>query len=191
MNRRDFLLGAAPLLAAANQPGFRLVNVTQHCGIDFHHNSGAFGAKYLPETMGPGCAFLDYDADGWLDILIVNGMDWPGHQKQRSTLRLYHNNRDGTFSDVTTAAGLAAPMYGMGVAIADYDNDGFPDILVTAVGQNRLFHNNGKGQFLDVTRRSPAWGTAVRSARPHVVRLRSRWVPGSFRLQLREVDAGT
>jgi hypothetical protein len=154
MTRRELLLGAplAASAAGAGDPGFRLVNVTAAAGIDFQHNSGAFEAKYLPETLGPGCAFLDYDGDGWLDILLVNGMDWPGHKKRRSTLRLYRNNRNGTFADVTERAGLAvAEMYGMGVAVADYDNDGFPDILITAVGQNRLFKNTGKGTFLDVT----------------------------------------
>jgi hypothetical protein len=145
-------MGAAPLWSAKEMdPGFRLVDVTQQAGIRFHHNSGAYGAKRLPETMGPGCAFLDYDADGWLDILLVNSMDWPGHKRQRSTLSLYRNNRNGTFTDVTRAAGLAIEMYGMGVAVADYDNDGFPDLLVTAVGQNRLFRNTGKGAFVDVT----------------------------------------
>jgi len=152
MTRRELLLGAPLAAAAANDPGFRLVNVTAAAGIDFQHNSGAFEAKYLPETLGSGCAFLDYDGDGWLDILLVNGMDWPGHKKRRSALRLYRNNRNGTFADVTERAGLAgAEMYGMGVAVADYDNDGFPDILITAVGQNRLFKNTGKGTFLDVT----------------------------------------
>jgi enediyne biosynthesis protein E4 len=154
MTRRELLLGAplAAAFAAGSDPGFRLVNVTAAAGIDFQHNSGAFDRKFLPETLGPGCAFLDYDGDGWLDILLVNGMDWPGHKKRRSTLRLYRNNRNGTFTDVTERAGLAvAEMYGMGVAVADYDNDGFPDILITAVGQNRLFKNTGKGTFLDVT----------------------------------------
>ncbi len=132
-------------------PGFTLTDVTAQSGIAFHHNSGAFGSKYLPETMGPGCAFFDYDSDGWLDILVINGMDWPGHKQHRSTMRLYHNNRNGTFTDVTERAGLAVEMYGLGVAIADYDNDGFPDIYVTAVGQNRLFHNTGRGTFTDVT----------------------------------------
>ncbi len=155
MNRRTFLLGALPLAASgASNPGFRLENVTAAAGIDFRHNSGAFGAKHLPETMGPGCAFLDYDGDGWLDILLVNGMDWPGHKKQRSTLKLYRNNRNGTFTDVTERAGLAVEMYGMGVAAADYNNDGFPDILITAVGQNRLFQNTGKGTFVDVTNKA-------------------------------------
>jgi len=151
LKRRTFLLGAIPLLHAADTPGFGLIDVTRSAGIDFRHNSGAFGAKYLPETMGSGCAFLDYDGDGWLDILLANGCDWPGHKRQRTTLRLFRNNRNGTFTDVTAAAGLDVEMYAMGLAVADYDNDGFPDIFVTAVGQNRLFHNTGKGRFLDVT----------------------------------------
>jgi len=159
MTRRTFLFGAASAgIAAPPDPGFRLVDVTNSAGLDFHHNSGAFGEKYLPETMGPGCAFLDYDGDGWLDILIVNGADWPGHQHQRSTTHLYRNNRNGTFADVTERAGLAIEMYGMGVAIADYNNDGFPDLLITAVGQNRLFQNTGRGHFVDVTAKSGLGG---------------------------------
>ena len=135
-------------------PGFRFADVTSSAGIQFQHNSGAFGGKFLPETMGSGCAFLDYDRDGWQDVLLVNGMDWPGHKQRRSTLRLYHNNGNGTFTDVTSRAGLDIEMYGMGVAVGDYDNDGFPDILITCVGQNRLFHNTGKGTFIDVTNSS-------------------------------------
>ncbi|HLK68464.1 MAG TPA: CRTAC1 family protein [Bryobacteraceae bacterium] len=155
MTRRSFLgAAAASCLSAAPDLGFRLTDVTSAAGIAFQHNSGAFGEKYLPETMGPGCAFLDYDNDGWLDILIVNGADWPGHKRQRSTPHLYRNNRNGTFTDVTERAGLAVEMYGMGVAIADFNNDGFPDILITAVGQNRLFQNTGQGHFVDVTAKS-------------------------------------
>jgi enediyne biosynthesis protein E4 len=135
-------------------PGFRLVDVTRAAGIQFRHNSGAYGGKLLPETLGAGCAFLDYDADGWQDVLVINGMDWPLHKRERTTLRLYRDNRDGTFSDVTHRAGLDVEMYGMGVAVGDYNNDGFPDILVTCVGQNRLFRNSGKGTFTDVTRLS-------------------------------------
>jgi hypothetical protein len=131
--------------------GFRFVDVTGAAGIRFRHNSGAYGGKLLPETLGSGCAFLDYDADGWQDLLLVNAMDWPGHKKQHSTLQLYRNNRDGTFTDVTRRAGLDVEMYGMGVAVGDFNNDGFPDILITAVGQNRLFKNTGKGKFMDVT----------------------------------------
>ena len=139
----------------------RLVDVTAAAGLEFRHNTGAYGGKFLPETLGAGCAFLDYDADGWQDILLVNGMDWPGHKRQRSTLRLYRNNRNGTFSDVTRRAGLDVELYGMGVAVGDWNNDGFPDLLITCVGQNRLFRNTGKGAFVDVTRTS---GLAGRTA---------------------------
>jgi hypothetical protein len=145
------LLRASQSANATSSPGFELVDVTSSSGIQFRHNSGAFGGKFLPETLGSGCAFLDYDRDGWQDILLINGMDWPGHKQKPSPLRLYRNNRNGTFTDVTSRAGLDVEMYGMGVAVGDYDNDGFPDILVTCVGQNRLFHNTGKGTFVDVT----------------------------------------
>ena len=170
MRRRDFLAGAygAGLAAsifpfeatgaAAAPLGFRLTDVTSQAGIQFRHNSGAYGGKLLPETLGSGCAFLDYDRDGWQDILLINAMDWPGHKRQRSTLHLYHNNRNGTFADVTQSAGLDIEMYGMGVAVGDYNNDGFPDILITCVGQNRLFRNTGKGTFVDVTRASGLQG---------------------------------
>jgi hypothetical protein len=144
---------AMPVAPAVNL-GFSLTDVTTSAGLQFHHNSGAYGGKLLPETLGSGCAFLDYDADGWQDILLINGMDWPGHTRQRSTLKLYRNNRNGTFTDVTSAAGLDLEMYGMGVAVGDYNNDGFPDILITCVGQNRLFRNTGKGTFVDVTQKS-------------------------------------
>ena len=165
MNRRSFLYGAAslgcacavpPAILAAprSTPELQLVDVTTAAGIHFQHNSGAYGAKFLPETLGPGCAFLDYDQDGWQDILLINGMDWPGHKRQRSTMRLYRNNRNGTFTDVTRQAGLDIEMYGMGVAVGDYNNDGFPDLFITCVGQNRLFRNTGKGTFIDVTRAS-------------------------------------
>lgn len=157
MRRRDFIAGVplAAIGAAAADPGFRLTDVTAQAGIDFRHNSGAFGARYLPETMGPGCAFLDYDNDGRLDILLVNGTAWPNapaSARQHSTPRLYRNNGNGTFTDVTRRSGLAVEMYGMGVTVADYDNDGFPDIFITGVGGNRLFRNTGKGSFVDVTK---------------------------------------
>jgi hypothetical protein len=169
VNRRDFLHGLGGLAswpyffqlnAPADQkqssapPGFRLADVTAAAGVQFQHNSGAFGGKYLPETLGSGCAFLDYDGDGWQDILLISGADWQGHKKRRSTLCLYHNNGNGTFTDVTARAGLDVELYGMGVAVGDYNNDGFPDILVTCVGQNRLFRNTGKGTFIDVTNTS-------------------------------------
>ncbi len=169
MNRRSFLWGIAGLAsgsqladlqaraaqtAATATLGFRFTDVTSHAGIRFQHNSGAFGGKFLPETLGSGCAFLDYDRDGWQDILLINGTDWPGHKKRRTTLQLYHNNGNGTFTDLTSRAGLDVEMYGMGVAVGDYNNDGFPDILITCVGQNRLFRNTGKGTFVDVTNSS-------------------------------------
>ena len=138
-------------LARAQAPAVRFTDITQSAGIHFVHHNGAFGGKYLPETLGPGCAFIDYDNDGYSDILLVDGQDWPGHRRAATTLKLYHNNRNGTFTDVTSAAGLNISMYGLGVAIGDYDNDGFDDIFVTALGQSRLFHNNGNGTFTDVT----------------------------------------
>ena len=177
MNRRSFLASLGGLAAAGlsghdawgllapapSNLGFTLTDVTSSAGIQFHHNSGAYGGKLLPETLGSGCAFLDYDGDGWQDILLVNGMDWAGHKRERSTLKLYRNNRNGTFSDVTRSAGLDFEMYGMGVAVGDYNNDGFPDILITCVGQNRLFRNTGKGTFVDVTAKSGLGGRQAMS----------------------------
>ena len=145
---------AFPALSA----GFQLADVTAAAGIQFQHNSGAYGGKLLPETLGSGCAFLDYDADGWQDILLINAMDWSGHKRQRSTLRLYRNNRNGAFTDVTRKAGLDVEIYGMGVAVGDYNNDGFPDIFITCVGQSRLFRNTGKGTFVDETKASGLLG---------------------------------
>ena len=172
MRRREFLTSAfAAGIASLWEPaglrgqaardlGFHFTNVTSSAGIAFQHNSGAYGGKLLPETLGSGCAFLDYDRDGWPDILLLNGMDWPGHHRQRTTLRLYRNNRNGTFSDVTKAAGLDIELYGMGVAVGDYNNDGWPDIFISCVGQSRLFRNMGKGTFVDVTKSSGLLGHA-------------------------------
>jgi hypothetical protein len=134
-------------------------DITAQAGIQFKHNNGAFGKKWLPETMGPGCAFIDYDNDGYPDILLINGDDFPGHTHAGPTTpKLYHNNRDGTFTDVTRKAGLAVPMFGFGVAVGDYDNDGFDDIFISALGQSHLFHNNGNGTFTDVTKSAGLWG---------------------------------
>jgi len=127
-------------------------DVTTQAGIRFKHNSGAFGKKYLPETMGSGVCFIDYDNDGWQDIFFVNSMDWPGHKSGGKSLpALYHNNHDSTFTDVTQQAGLAVETYGLGCAVGDYDNDGFDDLYLTTVGSNHLYHNLGNGKFADVT----------------------------------------
>jgi enediyne biosynthesis protein E4 len=144
------------LRAGAQPITFR--DITLEAGIHFVHDNGASGKKYLPETMGPGCAFIDYDNDGWPDILLINGESWPGHPGPRSTPKLYHNNHDGTFTDVTAKAGLAIPLFGLGVAVGDYDNDGYDDIFITALGQSHLFHNNRNGTFTDVTRSAGLWG---------------------------------
>ncbi|MGB6159237.1 MAG: CRTAC1 family protein [Acidobacteriaceae bacterium] len=146
-------LTAAPGTNAASGP-IHFTDVTQKAGIRYVHNNGAFGKKFLPETLGPGVAFIDYDNDGWQDIFVANGTGWPGHPGHVSTPVLYHNNHDGTFTDVTKKAGLAIPMYGMGVAVGDYDNDGYDDLFVTAYGQNHLFRNNGNGTFTDVTKKA-------------------------------------
>jgi enediyne biosynthesis protein E4 len=145
-------------------PAITFQDITRQAGIDFVHNSGAFGKKYLPETMGPGVAFIDFDNDGWPDILLVNGTDWPGHSLHNSTLKLFRNNHDDTFTDVTHKAGMDVEMYGMGVAVGDYDNDGNDDVFVTAVGQSRIFHNNGDGTFTDTTRKSGLAGPIEFSA---------------------------
>jgi hypothetical protein len=143
---------AAAILIAASAPVIevRFTDVTAQAGIHFTHNAGRSGKKYLPETLGAGCAFFDFDGDGWPDILLVNGKDFnPGGRK--TTAALYHNNHDGTFTDVTKGSGLDVEMYGMGVAIADYDNDGREDVYITALEGDHLFHNEGNGKFRDVT----------------------------------------
>lgn len=154
-----------PVIANAQntQAGVQFADVTAKAGIRFVHNNGAFGKKFLPETVGPGVAFIDYDNDGWPDIFLVNGADWPGHLTKHTTPKLYHNNRDGTFTDVTHKAGLDVEMYGIGVAVGDYDNDGYDDLFVTAYGQSRLFHNNGPDKtgtvtFTDVTQKAGLGG---------------------------------
>ena len=144
--------------AQSAEAGVTFQDVTAKAGIHFVHNNGAFGKKFLPETVGPGVAFIDYDNDGWPDIFLVNGTDWPGHGQRHTTAKLYHNNHDGTFTDVTHKAGLDIEMYGVGVAVGDYDNDGYDDLFVTAYGQSHLFHNNGNGTFTDVTQKAGLGG---------------------------------
>ncbi|MGH9727739.1 MAG: CRTAC1 family protein [Candidatus Acidiferrales bacterium] len=147
-------------LAAQKLPATHITfqDVTRAAGIHFVDNNGAFGKKWLPEALGPGVAFLDYNNDGWQDILLINGKNWPGHSGPHSTMALYRNNHNGTFTDVTRQAGLAVEMYGMGVAVGDYDNNGCDDIFVTALGQSHLFHNNCNGAFTDVTKKAGLWG---------------------------------
>ena len=153
------------LAATSNAQIVSFHDITAQAGIHFTHNNGAFGKKWLPETMGPGCGFIDYDNDGYPDIVLINGEDFPGHPHGgATTLKLYHNNHDGTFTDVTRQSGLAVPMFGFGVAIGDYDNDGLDDLFVSALGQSHLFHNNGNGTFSDVTKTAGMWGTNEFSA---------------------------
>ncbi|HVT97570.1 MAG TPA: CRTAC1 family protein [Acidobacteriaceae bacterium] len=155
----SLLAVAIPALVAFSAPApapahVHFADITQKAGIHFTYNNGAFGKKYLPETMGPGVAFIDYDNDGWQDIFLVNGDAWPGHPGPTTTAHLYHSNHDGTFTDVTRKAGLAVALYGLGVAVGDYDNDGWDDLFVTTYGQNHLFRNNHNGTFTDVTKKS-------------------------------------
>jgi hypothetical protein len=158
-------LGTLISSALAQRPSgpIRFVDATAASGISFRHHSGAFGKKYLPETMGSGVCVLDYDNDGAQDILFVNSMDWPGHGSSKSYPALYHNNGDGTFTDRTKQAGLAVEMYGMGCTVGDYDNDGKDDIYITAVGSSHLFRNLGNGRFADVTARAGVGGSGFSS----------------------------
>src|SRR5262245_40906709 len=139
------------LCLMAQAPSIQFNDVTKSAGITFTHYSGATGKKYLPETLGPGVAFIDYDGDGWQDLFFANGKDWPGQRRRTTTQQLFRNNRNGTFTDTTRIAGLAVEAYALGSAVGDYDNDGDDDLFVTTVGQSLLFQNT-KGVFRDVTK---------------------------------------
>ena len=150
----------------------RFTDVTAQARVDFMHATGAFGEKWMPETMGSGVIVLDYDADDWPDLFFVNSTGWEGRAEDRgATSVLLRNLGDGTFRDVTAETGLGRPIYGMGGAAADYDADGDTDLYVTAVGDNRLYRNDGES-FTEVTRETgtegnapdatdPAWSTAA------------------------------
>jgi hypothetical protein len=132
-------------------PNISFNDITTAAGIKFTHFTGGFGKKYLPETMGSGCAFFDFDGDGWADILLLNGSDLAVTKRRATSPALYRNNHNGTFTDVTRAAGLAVDMYAMGATLGDYDNDGDDDLYVSCLGPDHLFQNQGKGIFKDVT----------------------------------------
>src|SRR5712691_5121026 len=174
--RRDFLriLSGSMSLSliprwggAADSPTYPFSEISSTAsGIAWAHTAGLSPEKYLPESTGAGCAFLDYDNDGWMDIYFVNSgkCDFytPAHPLRNA---LYHNNRDGTFTDVTEKAGVAGGGYGMGVAVGDYNADGFPDLYVTQYGRSILYRNNGDGTFTDVTERAgvaaPGWASSA------------------------------
>jgi len=134
--------------------------------IHWRHVNGRSPDYYLPETTGAGCAFLDYDNDGWMDIYLVNSRKCDFFAPDPPLRNaLYHNNRDGTFSDVTERAGVAGGGYGMGVAVGDFDADGWPDLYVTQYGRSILYHNNSDGTFSDVTEKAgvaaPGWASSA------------------------------
>jgi enediyne biosynthesis protein E4 len=163
LSRRRFLQGLLPAMLPLNglpmfaagvpaaQPAFEEISPASS-GISWVHTAGKSAEKHLPETSGAGCAFLDYDNDGWMDIYLVNSGKADFYTPPRPLRNaLYRNNRDGTFTDVTEKAGVAGGGYGMGVAVGDYNGDGFPDLYVTQFGRNILYRNNGDGTFTDVT----------------------------------------
>lgn len=138
-------------------------DITRESGIEFKHLNGAYGDKLLPETMGGGVAFLDYNQDGAPDLFFVNGTPWPEHPVngiESTTHALFENDGEGHFKDVTQSAGITHSDYGMGVAVGDFDNNGWPDLFITSVYQNRLLKNNGDGTFKDVTEASGVGGEA-------------------------------
>ena len=176
ISRRRFIYGVAGSLAlpslsrlarALPAPNYPFEEVPPSAsGITWKHTAGHSQQKYLPETTGAGCAFLDYDNDGWMDIYLVNSGKCDFFDPDPPLRNaLYRNNRDGTFTDVTEKAGVGAGGYGQGVAVGDYDGDGFPDLYVTQYGRSILYHNNGDGTFTDVTEKAgvaaPGWSSSA------------------------------
>ena len=172
------VLGVCPVIAqsptakSAEQPAKtpvpKFTDVTSALGVKFQHLASHTSKKYLIETMGSGVALFDYDNDGRLDIFAVNGAplsdptakgDIPQKTNAKYWNRLYHQKQDGSFEDVTEKAGLQGTGYGMGVAVGDYDNDGYEDLYVTAYGGNKLYHNNGDGTFTDATEKAGVGGS--------------------------------
>ena len=177
MTRRGFLSGIAATgalllpramaFARPDAPRYPFEQIpAEKSGIRWVHSNGKSPEKFLPETTGAGCAFLDYDNDGWMDIYLVNSGKcdfFTPNPPLRNAL--YKNNRDGTFTDVTEKAGVAAGGFGQGIAVGDYDGDGFPDLYVTQYGRSILYHNNGDGTFTDVTEKAgvaaPGWASSA------------------------------
>src|SRR3984957_16376245 len=162
-----------PITAGGFVDGAPIVfaDITHQAGLDkFHHRSGSYEKNSILDTPGSGVALLDYDNDGWLDIFLLNGSTFRAFKglEQAPRAMVLHNNRDGTFTDVTEKAGVANERWGFGVAIGDYDNDGWPDIYIANYGKNRLYHNNHDGTFTDVAEKAgvtvggwstgPTWG---------------------------------
>ena len=175
-SRRRFLQGLGGGLLAAAHPRFAWTQAApvypfeevpaSLSGIRWKHTAGKSALKYLPETTGAGCALLDYDNDGWMDIYLVNSGACDFYTPSPPLRNaLYRNNRDGTFTDVTDKAGVAAGGFGQGVAVGDYDGDGLPDLYVTQYGKNILYHNNGDGTFTDATEKAgvaaPGWSSSA------------------------------
>jgi enediyne biosynthesis protein E4 len=175
-SRRQFLTNVAGiaavsgfprLLRAAGEPTYPFQEIPpEKSGIRWTHTSGKSAARFLPETTGPGCAFFDYDNDGWMDIYLVNSGKCDFYDPNPPLRNaLYRNNRDGSFTDVTEKAGIPGGGYGQGVAVGDYDGDGFPDVYVTQYGKSILYHNNGDGTFSDVTEKAgvaaPGWSSSA------------------------------
>jgi hypothetical protein len=156
----------SPVLVAAQRPaGVTFADITAAAGIRFVHNNGATGKKFLPETMGSGVVVFDADADGWQDVLFINGTKYDGEAGEATTAALYRNAHNGTFANITQGSGLDIPLNGMGGSAGDFDNDGRTDVFITAVNGGHLFRNAGNGKFADVTAAAgvadPEWSSSA------------------------------